>query len=118
MNVFRAAAAAHEGSAVTGFFHGHAQLTGLASAGPAPVRMSRVSFDAGARTVWHSHEDGQLLVIVDGTGRVASREHVESVGVGDVVWTDAGEEHWHGADDEGPLVHIAISLGETSWERP
>jgi len=34
---------------------------------------------------------------------------------GDVVFFEAGEEHWHGAGDTSYLVHTAISLGATEW---
>ena len=38
----------------------------------APARMSgaRVVFDPGARTAWHSHPLGQVLIVTAGTGRV------------------------------------------------
>jgi quercetin dioxygenase-like cupin family protein len=117
MNVFRAGSSGTPDSkTVEGFFRGEARLTGMATADSTSVRMNRVSFAPGACTVWHSHEGGQLLIVVEGSGTVGTRDSVAVVGVGDAVWTAAGEEHWHGADSES-LVHIAVSLGQTSWER-
>jgi 4-carboxymuconolactone decarboxylase len=31
-----------------------------------------VTFEAGARTAWHSHPCGQILIVTAGTGRVQS----------------------------------------------
>ena len=41
-------------------------------AAPAPARIvaTRVSFEPGARTNWHSHPLGQTLYVVSGVGRV------------------------------------------------
>ncbi len=35
---------------------------------------------------------------------------------GDVVVCEAGTEHWHGADEGSVMMHLAISLGVTSWK--
>lgn len=57
-----------------------------------------VSFGAGARTAWHTHPNGQLIVIVSGAGRVQEwGGPVIEVGEGDVVWFPTGVKHWHGA---------------------
>ena len=34
------------------------------------MRMSRIKFEAGARTNWHLHSAGQLLRVEEGKGRV------------------------------------------------
>lgn len=78
-----------------------------------------VSFPAGARTDWHSHPDGQVLYVVEGAGRVATRDGaVERVAAGDVVYAPPNEEHWHGASEDAPVRHFALSLGETAWGGP
>ena len=80
------------------------------------LRMGNIVFSPGARTYWHSHDDGQILKVVSGQGRVASRgEPVRLIRAGDIVWTPPGELHWHGADSDSYLVHTAISLGTTQW---
>jgi quercetin dioxygenase-like cupin family protein len=114
MIVYRAASTA-DGAPVDGFFEGAALLESLVSLGPAGVRVNRVSFEPGARTIWHTHTDGQLLVVVEGEGVVATGEAVTELHSGDIVWTAAGEEHWHGAAGSNSLVHIAISFGATRW---
>jgi quercetin dioxygenase-like cupin family protein len=40
----------------------------------------------------------------------------EVINAGDVVWIPADERHWHGAGPDTYMVHLAISLGTTSWE--
>ena len=68
-----------------------------------------VSFEPGARSAWHSHPRGQVLIVTAGTGRVQQRGGpVEDLRAGDVVWTPPGVEHWHGAAPSATMTHIAI----------
>jgi quercetin dioxygenase-like cupin family protein len=70
---------------------------------------ARVMFAPGARTAWHSHPRGQRLVINSGTGWVMQRGgERRTIEPGDVVWTPPGVEHWHGAQPEQSMSHIAI----------
>ena len=68
-----------------------------------------VTFEAGARTAWHTHPAGQTLIITTGLGWV-QREGgpIEEVGPGDVVWFPPNEKHWHGASPKKAMSHIAI----------
>lgn len=78
-----------------------------------------VHFPAGARTHWHSHPDGQLLFVTDGTGRVGTRDgRVADVHPGDLVHAPPGEEHWHGAAEDQAVRHLALSFGATEWREP
>lgn len=80
------------------------------------VVINTVNFTPGARTFWHSHERGQILVVLAGRGLIqAEGEPVQVLQAGDTVWTPPGESHWHGAAPNSYLVHTAISLGTTSW---
>lgn len=76
---------------------------------PARVRGAKVTFQAGARTAWHTHPLGQTLIVTSGIGR-AQREGgpVEEIREGDVVWFPPNEKHWHGASSTTPMTHIAI----------
>ena len=68
-----------------------------------------VTFDPGARTVWHSHPAGQQLVVVDGDGWVQQwGGQRQALKKGDVVWTPPGVKHWHGATTSSALTHIAV----------
>ncbi len=69
-----------------------------------------VTFQPGARTHWHSHPLGQLLVVTKGEGWVqAEGEPVRAVKTGDVVWTAAGVKHWHGATPTSAMTHTAVA---------
>jgi quercetin dioxygenase-like cupin family protein len=75
----------------------------------ARVGCASVTIEPGARTVWHSHQLGQTLVVTAGCGR-AQRwgGPVEEIRPGDVIWFAPGEKHWHGAAPTTAVTHIAI----------
>ncbi|MGV3532200.1 MAG: (R)-mandelonitrile lyase [Chthoniobacteraceae bacterium] len=76
---------------------------------PARASGNTVTFEAGARTAWHTHPLGQTLIIMSGSGRVQrDGGPIEEIHPGDVVWFPPGEKHWHGAASDDALVHIAI----------
>lgn len=80
------------------------------------VTINTVTFTPGARTHWHAHESGQILLVLSGRGLVCSESGaVEAVYAGDTIWTPAGESHWHGAAQDSAMTHLAISLGPTLW---
>ena len=81
------------------------------------MRMYRVFFEPGARTNWHTHPGGQSLLVLAGRARVGTEETgaVEAA-PGDVIYTPAGEWHWHGAGPDGYMVHLAFNPGgKTHW---
>lgn len=87
-----------------------------ASTDPNPVRVSVVRFETGTRNHWHRHAGGQVLHVVEGAGYVQARgEAARRIETGDTVSTAPGEEHWHGAGPEGPMAHIAVSIGDITW---
>ncbi len=81
------------------------------------VRLYRVTFEEGARTNWHVHDEPQLLFGLEGRCVVVDREGVELLlEEGDVVVIEGGREHWHGAAPGGGGAHLAINTGEvTTW---
>jgi 4-carboxymuconolactone decarboxylase len=77
----------------------------------APARASGalVTFAPGARTAWHTHPLGQILIVTAGTGRVQRwGDPVEEIHQGDVVWIPPGQKHWHGAAPNSSMAHIAV----------
>lgn len=76
---------------------------------PALVHGASVTFEPGARTAWHTHPLGQILIVTAGCGR-AQRwgGAVEEIYPGDVVSFAPGEKHWHGAAPTTAMTHIAI----------
>ena len=78
-------------------------------AAPERVQGALVTFEPGARTAWHTHPLGQILVVTAGLGRVQrAGGPVQEIRPGDVVWFAPGERHWHGAAPQTALSHIAI----------
>ena len=76
---------------------------------PARSAGNLVTFEPGARTHWHTHPLGQVLVVVSGVGRVQREgEGIEEIRPGDVVVFAPGERHWHGAAPATAMSHIAI----------
>jgi quercetin dioxygenase-like cupin family protein len=69
-----------------------------------------VTFEPGARSAWHTHPAGQVLIVTSGTGWVQEEggQKIE-VKPGDVIWTPPGVKHWHGASVSNGMSHIAIT---------
>ncbi len=69
-----------------------------------------VTFQPGARSNWHTHPLGQLLVVTQGRGWVqAEGQPVREIAPGDVVWTAPGIKHWHGATPESATTQVATA---------
>ena len=78
---------------------------------PAPARAAgaAVTFEPGARSAWHTHPLGQILIVTDGTGWIQQwKGPVEEIHKGDVIWIPPGVKHWHGATPTTAMTHIAI----------
>jgi quercetin dioxygenase-like cupin family protein len=76
---------------------------------PARTLGASVTFEPGARTAWHAHPLGQILIVTAGCGQ-AQRwgGPLEQIRPGDVIWFAPGEKHWHGATATTAMTHIAI----------
>jgi quercetin dioxygenase-like cupin family protein len=92
------------------YFHGTVrQDPALEAPAPASVRVVTVTFEPGARTAWHTHPLGQILIVTAGCGLAQSwGGPLRKIRAGDVVWFPPGEKHWHGAGAETAMTHIAI----------
>ena len=76
---------------------------------PARASGSLVTFEPGARTAWHTHPLGQILIVTAGTGRVQRwGDSLDEIRQGDVVWIPPGQKHWHGAAPKSPMAHIGV----------
>ncbi len=76
---------------------------------PARTSGSLVTFEPGARTAWHTHPLGQVLIVTAGRGRVQRwGDPVDEIQQGDVVWIPPGVKHWHGASPDSSMAHIGI----------
>jgi quercetin dioxygenase-like cupin family protein len=96
------------------YFTGSVRIERLIQAdAPARVAAAIVTFEPGARTAWHTHPLGQMLIVTSGIGW-AQREGgaKEEIRPGDVIWFPPGEKHWHGATATTAMRHIAIQEAE------
>ncbi|MDB5023569.1 MAG: cupin [Mucilaginibacter sp.] len=69
-----------------------------------------VTFEPGARTVWHTHPKGQVLMVTEGEGFYQEKgKPARALKKGDVVNIPENAAHWHGASAHSRFVHIAIT---------
>ncbi len=76
-----------------------------------------VSFDSGSRNKFHKHSGDQILIVTEGTGKVATDNEVVTVSQGDVILIPAGENHWHGAPDDTSMAHITVTVKGSQTEQ-
>jgi 4-carboxymuconolactone decarboxylase len=96
--------------APAGYFTGTVRVERLfAAAEPARASGGLVTFEAGARSAWHTHPLGQTLIVTAGIGRV---QHwggpIQEIKKGDIVSIPPNVKHWHGASPGSSMSHIAI----------
>jgi quercetin dioxygenase-like cupin family protein len=92
------------------FFTGNAYPTGLvASDSIYNTLVGNVYFEPGARSNWHSHPAGQILIITDGVGyHQIEGQPVEIIKKGSVVKCPPNVRHWHGASADVGLQQLYI----------
>ena len=72
--------------------------------------LGSVTFDPGARTHWHTHPKGQILIVTEGEGFYQEKgKPVQPIKKGDVINIPENVEHWHGATAHCKMVHIAVT---------
>lgn len=82
----------------------------ITSEPPGRVTTGQVTFEPNARTAWHTHPAGQILIVTAGRGWVQCEgERRQEVTPGDAVWFPAGVKHWHGATATTAMTHIAVT---------
>lgn len=69
-----------------------------------------VTFEPGARTNWHTHPKGQVLIVIEGSGFYQEKDsQAKPINKGDVINIPENIEHWHGASATSKMIHIAIT---------
>jgi quercetin dioxygenase-like cupin family protein len=91
-------------------FTGSVHIDRLFNANKPPhISVGRVTFAPGARTAWHSHPVGQILIVTAGTGWIQQwGGQIEEIREGDVVWIPPGQKHWHRATATTAMTHLSI----------
>ncbi|MBC6989946.1 cupin domain-containing protein [Hymenobacter sp. BT491] len=83
---------------------------------------SNVTFTPGARSHWHKHAAGQILLVTEGVGYYQEKgQPIRLLRKGEVVQAQPGVEHWHGASPRQGMTHIALNVnteqGIVDWGR-
>jgi quercetin dioxygenase-like cupin family protein len=76
---------------------------------PSRLNSALVTFEPGARSNWHTHPLGQLLIVTAGKGwtQCEGEDRVE-INAGDSIWCPPNHKHWHGATSTTGMSHIAV----------
>lgn len=107
----------HRSVAPTDSFTGEVWRDIVRAHGNGPA-IGSLFFAPSARTHWHAHEGGQLLIPLAGKGWVGGDDGVVHLAPGQMVWTPPGVRHWHGASVDQYLVYTTVSWGKPNWELP
>lgn len=94
----------------TDFFTGNAYPTALVESDSVyNTLVGNVYFEPGARSKWHSHPAGQILIITDGVGyHQIEGKPIEIIQKGSVVKCPPNVKHWHGASADVGLQQLYI----------
>lgn len=105
-------------------FTGNAYNIGLVDADSVfTTAVGNVYFEPGARSNWHSHPAGQILIITDGVGyHQIEGQLIEIIKKGSIVKCPPNVRHWHGASPEVGLQQLYIvpntEKGIVDWKEP
>lgn len=106
------------------WFTGSVRIDNLFQAeAPGRATGAIVTFEPGARTHWHSHPMGQVLIVLTGVGWTQCEGGARTeVRAGDVVTCACGRRHWHGAAQASAMSHVAVTETvdgkNTEWMEP
>ncbi|HEV2621763.1 MAG TPA: cupin domain-containing protein [Frateuria sp.] len=77
--------------------------------GEARVAGATVTFEPGARSAWHTHPLGQVLIVTAGKGWTQCEGGpIVEINAGDIVTCPANHRHWHGATPTTAMTHITV----------
>ncbi|WP_293935045.1 cupin domain-containing protein [Sphingobacterium sp. UBA6645] len=83
------------------------------------ISVGNVTFEPGARSKWHVHPGGQILLVIDGVGYYQEKgKPKEILRKGDAIKCPPNIPHWHGASADSAFIQVAITgreKGETVW---
>lgn len=77
--------------------------------GDATISGGTVTFEPGARSAWHTHPLGQVLLVIAGKGWTQCEgEEIVEINAGDIIICPPGHKHWHGATPTTAMTHITV----------
>lgn len=72
--------------------------------------VGNVTFAPGARTKWHLHPAGQIILVTDGVGYYQEKGQSKKILLkGDVIKCPPNVEHWHGAAKDSYFFQVAVT---------
>ena len=85
--------------------------------------VGNVYFEPGARSNWHTHPAGQILIIIDGVGYYQEKgQPRRTLRKGDVIKCPPHVMHWHGASADTGMQQLYIlpktETGIVQWLQP
>ena len=84
-----------------------------------PGLITYIHFDPGARTKWHVHEKGQMILVEEGVALEQQKGGpVHEVHAGEVIWCPPGVAHWHGAAPDQGGTQYNVTRGKITWLDP
>lgn len=94
--------------------------TGLVAFHPTEgMTTSRIRYEAGARTNWHTHTGPQMLWAEDGIGLWQERgDPIKQMQKDMPIVTRANVQHWHGATPNNHSVQLTVYGGTITWGAP
>lgn len=97
-------------------FAGRVEIQELVNEAAAELlRVTAVTFVAGAENRPHVHSTDQVLVATSGAGFVATAEERQPLAPGDVALIPAGTRHWHGANADETFTHLSVLTPGHMW---
>jgi quercetin dioxygenase-like cupin family protein len=94
---------------------------GVTSTAPSSdMTVARGRFEAGARTNWHIHPRGQIILAEEGPVFIQRRgEPIKMLRTGESDFTPPGVAHWHGAAPDTHAKKVVVGFGAaTNWLEP
>jgi quercetin dioxygenase-like cupin family protein len=77
---------------------------------------AHIHFDPSARTKWHIHEGGQIILVEEGVGRTQVKGGpVIEMHAGQTTYAAPGVAHWHGASPDQGATLFSAQRGTTTW---
>lgn len=85
-------------------------ITGIATRLPAnELSTLRLHFEAGARTIWHTHVGPQLLLVQEGRARLQERGgKIIELNPGESIYLAPNIAHWHGAAPASSVIMLSV----------
>lgn len=85
--------------------------------------IGNVFFEQGARSNWHVHPSGQILIVIEGEGyHQLEGQPRQTMRKGDVIKCSPNVKHWHGATENNSLTQMYIlpktENGIVTWLEP